>query len=155
MRVLAIVLVWLLITSGAGRPAAVVEITDGDTLIVELAGKRESVRLIGVDTPESWARSGGKWTHIDEPYASEAADFLAAMLAGRALTLTFDAGERDRYGRLLVYAWADGIFVNAQLLRWGYGRLLIIPPNSALAERLAAAEAVAREAGINVWAGGA
>ena len=151
MRVLAIVLVWLLITSAEGRPAAVVEITDGDTLVVELAGKRESVRLIGVDTPESWARRGGRWLHVDEPYASEAADFLAAMLNGRSLTLTFDAGERDRYGRLLAYAWADGIFVNAQLLRWGYARLYIIPPNSALAKRLAAAESVARAEGINVW----
>jgi len=159
MRVLAIVLAVLLITSGAanaaGRPATLVEITDGDTIKVEYAGKRESVRLIGVDTPESWARRGGKWLHVDEPYASEAADFLAAMLDGRAVTLTFDAGERDRYGRLLAYVWADGIFVNAQLLRWGYARLYIVPPNSAQAERLAAAESVARAEGINVWPGGA
>jgi len=151
MRALAIVLVWLLITSAAGRPATLISITDGDTIVFEYAGNRESVRLIGVDKPESWARRGGRWQRVDEPYASEAADFLAAMLNGRAVTLTFDAGERDRFGRLLAYVWADGIFVNAQILRWGYGRLLIIAPNDARAERLAAAESVARDAGINVW----
>ena len=128
----------------------VVRVVDGDTIKVRFRGKLESVRLIGIDTPEI---TRGK----NEPFGQQAKAFLQALLARRTAHLEFDVERRDKYGRLLAYVWAQGdddpvpILVNAQLARWGYAQLLTIPPNVKYVERLRNAVAAARIARFNLW----
>jgi micrococcal nuclease len=91
-----------------------VRVIDGDT--VELDNS-ETVRLIGVDTPET--------VHPTKPveaFGKEAAAFLRGMVEGRRVRLEYDQKRQDRYGRTLAYLFlADGTFVNAEIVRKGYG----------------------------------
>lgn len=97
----------------------VIEVFDGDTISVDIAGHQETVRFIGVDTPE---------THDPRKpvqcYGETAAAFTAKLLSGQKVRLEADARDsnRDKYNRLLRYVYlADGTLVNAELIRQGFG----------------------------------
>ena len=125
----------------------VVRVVDGDTIKVRLDGGRtERVRYIGIDTPES--------VKPDTPvqcFAKKASHFNASLVSGQDVTLRTDAEQRDRYGRLLAYVYADGRFVNRELVARGYARTLTIPPNVAHADEFARLARRAREAGLGLW----
>lgn len=72
-------------------------VVDGDTLKVNVNGKEESLRLIGVDTPESVHPEASKNT-AEGKVASE---YAKSMLEGKEIAIEFDVQERDQYGRLL------------------------------------------------------
>jgi micrococcal nuclease len=121
-----------------------VRVADGDTIRVRLrSGAEERVRYIGVDTPE---RTGG------ECYADEATAYNVRLVAGRDVRLVLDAEERDRYGRLLAYVYADGVFVNAELVREGYAQPLTVPPNVRFEDRFTRLARDARRAERGLWA---
>jgi micrococcal nuclease len=106
-------------------PAKVVRVTDGDTFVATVKGRRERIRVIGVDTPESVAPN-----QPVEPYGEEASDFAKHYLDGETVRLAGDAEPRDRYGRMLAYVWLeDGTFWNALLVAEGYAQQLTVPPN--------------------------
>jgi micrococcal nuclease len=115
---------------------------------VSVGGRREKVRYIGVDTPES-RRPG---TPV-QCYARAAGAFNARLLRGRRVRLQTDVGKRDRYGRLLAYVYRepDGLFVNAELVRRGYATVLTVPPNVAHAPEFLRLERAARRAGSGLW----
>ena len=108
-----------LITSAPLDPVTVrVErVIDGDTLQVRFQGKRYTVRLIGVDTPETTHP-----TKAVEYFGSEASAFTKRHLEGKTVRLAKDhAGDTvDRYGRRLRYVYLDGDNFNARLIREGY-----------------------------------
>jgi micrococcal nuclease len=126
----------------------VARIVDGDTVQVTLGGRRERVRYIGVDTPES-VKPGSPV----QCYAKRASAFNARLVAGERVRLVSDAERRDRYGRLLAYVYRerDGLFVNAELVRRGYARTLTIPPNVAHAAELRKLASAARRARRGLW----
>lgn len=130
----------------AGLDVVVEKVVDGDTIVVS-GGER--VRLIGVDTPETKdpRRPVGC-------FGKEASDFTASLLpAGTPVRLVGDAEQRDRYQRLLAYAYrlSDGLFVNAELLRRGFALVLTIPPNIAHNEEFLALSREARNADRGLW----
>jgi micrococcal nuclease len=131
----------------AGVDVAVARVIDGDT--IEVAGG-ERVRLIGMDTPET--------KDPNRPvgcFGKEASAFTTSLLPpGTQVRLVGDAEQRDRYGRLLAYVYrrADGLFVNAELLRRGFAQLLTIPPNVAHTDEFAAIARQAREGAQGLWA---
>jgi micrococcal nuclease len=97
---------------------AVDHFVDGDTIAVDMDGHVESVRLVGIDTPE---------THKpDTPvqcYGPEASAYTEHLIGHSRVRLVSDAlsTDRDRYDRLLRYVYlADGTFVNERLVRQGY-----------------------------------
>ncbi len=97
--------------------ATVDRVVDGDT--VELSGVGKA-RLIGIDTPEVY---GGV-----ECYGREASAYAKRQLDGQRVRYTVGRGERDRYGRLLVYLWLnDGRSFNALLVSRGYAQPLTDP----------------------------
>ena len=103
------------ILAAAAAPGQVVErVVDGDTIIVEGVGR---VRLIGVDTPET--------VHPNRPvefFGKEASAFAKRLLEGKRVRLEYDQERHDRYGRTLAYVYLDdGTFVNAEIIRRGYG----------------------------------
>jgi micrococcal nuclease len=103
--------------------AEVVGHVDGDTVRVRIPNPPaelravETIRLIGVDTPET--------VHPSRPveaFGKEASDFTKSRLQNRPVYLAFDWDLRDRYGRLLAYLYtAEGRCFNAALVSEGYG----------------------------------
>jgi micrococcal nuclease len=131
--------------SAAGR---VVRVVDGDTVRVRLRDHTETVRYIGVDTPET-VKPG-------EPvqcFGKRASAFNRRAVAGRRVELRFGRERRDRYGRLLAYAYVQGRerSLSATLVARGYGRVLTIPPNTAHARSFARLERRARERRLGLW----
>lgn len=127
--------------------ATVVKVVDGDTVEVVRGGRADTVRLLGVDTPET--------VHPDRPVecgGPEASEFTKRALEGRVVRLEFDAERRDAYGRLLAFVLVDGERFNDRLLREGHARLLVIPPNGAHGRTLLEAELEARQARRGLWA---
>lgn len=116
---------------------------DGDTIVL---ADKERVRLIGVDTPELH--------HPRKPvqyYAEEAYRFTQRIVEGKKVRLEYDWQRRDRYGRLLAYVYLpDGTFLNAELIRQGYGHAYTKYPFKYIDEfrRL---EREARETGKGLW----
>jgi micrococcal nuclease len=132
----------------AGRPmeGRVVRVVDGDTIHVMVDGRREKVRYIGVDTPESVKPN----TPV-ECFAKAASAANARLVEGRRVRLELDVEPRDRYGRLLAYVYRGETFVNAELVRGGYATALTVPPNVDHAGRFSALAREARRAGKGLW----
>ena len=112
-----------LVTEAQFEPieATVVRVIDGDTIRVRVRGKGHTVRLIGVDTPETVHP-----TKTVQHFGAEASAYTKAALEGKTVTLEADptGDTRDRYGRLLRYVHLDGQNFNARLIREGYGHAI-------------------------------
>jgi micrococcal nuclease len=138
----------LAVTPGDTVAAHVVRVVDGDTVRVTVSGIQETVRYIGVDTPES--------VKPDTPvqcYAKAASHRNEQLVDGRVVRLVVGEAPRDRYGRLLAYVYrtSDARFINAELVAGGFARTLAIPPNVRYRERFTALAAEARQAGRGLW----
>lgn len=97
----------------------VTRFTDGDTITVDMNGKSEKVRFIGVDTPETHKPN----TPV-QCYGPAAAAFTKNFIGKNKVRLESDAlsTNRDRYDRLLRYVYLpDGSLVNLKLIEGGYG----------------------------------
>ena len=130
----------------AGEAARVLRVVDGDTILVELEGREERVRYIGVDAPESVAP--------DRPpgcFGREAREANRELVEGKTVRLERDVSERDRFGRLLRYVYADGASVNEELVRRGYATAVTFPPDVREAARFRALERQARESRRGLW----
>ena len=131
----------------AAEQARLVRVIDGDTIEVDLGAAQERVRYIGIDAPEL-AGPGAP-----QPFAEEARAYNARLVGGGALVLERDVSDRDRYGRLLRYVYADGTLVNRALVAAGLARAAAYPPDTRLQASLEAAQAEARRAGLGLWGG--
>ena len=124
----------------------VVAVVDGDTIEVARGSRTETIRLLGVDTPET--------RHPTEPvecFGPEATAFTQQRLEGRRVRLEGDVESHDQYGRRLAYVILAGERFNDELLRLGYAELLVIEPNHAHARSMLKAELDARDAGRGLW----
>jgi micrococcal nuclease len=134
-------------TPGVGEWAWVSEVIDGDTIRVELeGGKVETVRYIGINTPETNHPTVGS-----EPFGPEANEANRALVEGRRVFLERDRSETDRYGRLLRYVWVGDLLVNAELVRQGYARSIRYPPDTAHQTLLDQLQREAQRAGRGLW----
>lgn len=126
----------------------VTKVVDGDTIKVMYEGKEESVRMIGVDTPES--------VHPDKSRNTEegkiASNYTKAQLEGKTVELEFDVQQRDKYGRLLAYVWLGNSMYNSHLLSQGIAQMATYPPNVKYVDTFTALQKEAREKKIGFWA---
>jgi micrococcal nuclease len=99
----------------------VTKIIDGDTIQLE---NGEVVRYIGVDAPELRTKEG-----VSEFYAKEAARYNKKLVFLKKVRLEYDVEKKDPNGRTLAYVFVKNIFVNAELIKLGYARAIIKPPN--------------------------
>ncbi len=101
----------------------VIKVIDGDTLVAAMDGKNVTIRLIGIDTPET----------VDprkpvQCFGKEASEKAKQILSGTEVRIELDPsqGTLDEYGRLLAYVYApanvrpEGILVNEYLIAEGY-----------------------------------
>lgn len=132
-------------------PVAVSNVFDGDTIVVVLDGRQVTIRLIGVDTPET-----GRPDTPVQFYGPEASDFTRSNLLGKQVRLEFEAPDRpggamDKYGRTLAYVFTgDGTNFNLELVRLGYGRAYTKYPFQ-YQRAFEKAEKAARKAGLGMW----
>ncbi len=126
----------------------ITRVVDGDTFEVDFKGTKEKVRLIGVDTPESVHPDANKNTE-EGKLTSE---YTKGYLEGEDVALEFDVQERDKYGRLLAYAWINGEMYNKHLLSAGYAQVATYPPNVRYVDDFTALQKTARENKVGMWA---
>ena len=114
-------------------------IVDGDTFKLT-DGK--SVRLIGINTPET-----------DERCGTEAKQQLSSLILGKSVYLEKDISETDQYDRLLRYVYADGIFINDRLVYNGYAYAVEYAPDTKYSEQFQDSENSASSNGRGcLWA---
>lgn len=124
-------------------------VVDGDTIIVEIDGAQEKVRLIGVDTPEA----------VDprkpvQCFGKEASSFTKNLLEGKEVRLESDSsqGDRDKYGRLLRYVFLyDGTFINKEIISQGYGHEYTYRIPYRYQSDFKTAELTARTSQLGLW----
>ncbi len=128
----------------------VISITDGDTIKVDINGEIETLRLIGMDTPET----------VDprkpvQCFAVEASNKAKEMLNGQSVRLEADStqSERDKYNRLLRYVFLeDGTFYNLHMIEEGYAHEYTYQDNPYKYQaEFQEAENNAREQGKGLW----
>lgn len=139
----------------------VIKIVDGDTLKINFQGKKENVRLIGIDTPESKAnkkaekdsKRSGQDIKTITALGKESADFTKSLVKqGDTVKIEFDVQQRDRYGRLLGYIYLNnGNMLNEEIIKAGYASPMTIPPNIKHQERFLEAYRKARENKRGLW----
>jgi micrococcal nuclease len=113
------------VTTSSGREKVKVErVVDGDTFEVEIGGKKEKLRLIGVDTPET-----KKPNTPVMYYGKEASDYTKKRLEKKTVELEWDVDKYDQYKRLLAYVWIGDELFNRTLVQEGYARIATFPPN--------------------------
>jgi len=138
-----------------GGGARVITVVDGDTIKVTLLdGTRETVRLVGIDTPESRRPN----TPV-ECGAKRAAAALRQLVAGRAVVLVRDRTQdaRDRYGRMLAYVDVGSRDAGEEMVRGGWAKPYVyrdIPFARLRAYRAAESSARRARAGVHGACGG-
>ena len=146
--VLSFILFFFLLSSNISGQESFLctRVIDGDTIVVEMNGKEERVRLIGVDTPET--------VHPEKPveyFGKEASEFTKSMVEGKRVRLEYDWQDRDKYGRLLAYVYLeDGTFLNAEIIKQGFGFAYTRYPFKFL-EEFRQYEREAKENGKGLW----
>ena len=127
----------------------VTRVIDGDTIVLNINGKDEKVRLIGVDTPES--------VH---PYKTKnsqngqiASSFTKEKLEGQTVGLELDVQERDKYGRILGYVYIGDTMFNKLLIQEGMAQIATFPPNVKYVGDFEQLEKTARDSKKGFWNG--
>lgn len=134
---------------GDNNSVSLVSAVDGDTVKLNENGKENSYRLLLIDTPETKHPSKGV-----EPYGPEASERTKELVSSAdKLTIEYDKGNKeDKYGRKLVYLYADGKMINDVLAREGLARVkYIYPPNTTHLNKLKESQAKAKEEKLNIW----
>jgi micrococcal nuclease len=132
----------------------VTRVVDGDTLHVQVDGRDETVRLLGIDTPELH--------RPDTPVecgARAASHSMEELADGRRVDLVTDPSQdqRDRYGRLLAYAVTrGGVDLGEAIVRRGWAEVYVYDGPFQRLARYRAAAAAARRAdrGVSARCGG-
>lgn len=126
----------------------VVEVIDGDTLKIMFNGKKVSVRLLGIDSPEM-----GDSRKLVRCFANKAKSKLSDLVLGKESRFNGDKsqGDKDKYGRFLRYVYLnDGTFVNLGLVKDGYAYSYRKYPTKYLSE-FNSAEKEAKEKKLGLW----
>ena len=126
----------------------VVSFADGDTVSVQVGDKKETVRLIGIDTPE-----------VHDPrkavqcFGEAASQFTKALIGTNTVRLENDPlnSDRDKYDRLLRYVYLpDGTLVNSEIVKQGYGFAYLTYPFQK-SDEFKAYEDQARQTNKGLW----
>ena len=126
--ILTAILIFLVLSlNPASKDSFYVErVIDGDTILVSRDGEYATVRLIGVDAPESVHPDAD----LNTAEGQRAYEYTRSRLAGMQVELETDIEKKDKYGRLLAYVWIDGELFNAQLVKDGQAKVEIFMPNT-------------------------
>lgn len=120
------------------------KVIDGDSIVANVRGRKEQIRLIGIDAPEL----------KQKPWGKRSKKFLEELISasGWQVRIEYDVEKRDKYDRVLAYLWGRGTtLINEEMLRNGYAALFTLPPNVKHSDRLRSAQVIARENKRGIW----
>lgn len=128
---------------------SVVNVVDGDTIKININGTQTTLRLIGIDTPET----------VDprkpvQCFGKEASNKAKELLSGKKVRIEKDLtqGELDKYGRTLAYVYReDGLFYNKYIIEQGYAHEYTYNTPYKYQSEFKAAEKSARENQLGLW----
>jgi endonuclease YncB( thermonuclease family) len=131
-------------------PYRVVKVVDGDTLVVDIDGSATTLRLIGLDTPET----------LDprkpvQCFGREASDRAKALLTDQYVRLEYDKtqGVLDKYDRTLAYIYLpDGTLFNEYMIAEGFAHEYTYNLPYQYQKRFQDAEDAARTGLRGLWA---
>jgi micrococcal nuclease len=154
LLLLFIPLILFLLTSCSGtgpdlHQAAFIRVVDGDTLIADIDGQEEYVRLLLVDTPETKHPNKGV-----EPFGPEASNLMEESFSpADPIYLEYGTERRDKYDRILAYVYTkEKQMFNKLLLEEGLARVAyVFPPNDKYADKFRKLEAKAASKQIGIW----
>ena len=104
-----------------GKEYFVKQIINGDTIRLDTG---QIVKYIGIETPELNLKEGGS-----EFFAKQASRYNHKLVFMKKIRLEFDKQKEDSDGRMLAYVFVKKTFVNAELIKLGYAKAHIVPPN--------------------------
>lgn len=135
--------------TGPTQLGTVVDVTDGDTIKVDVDGIVYDVRYIGISTPEIHGEL--QWLGPEAHAAN------GALVAGKRVLLETDVSETDQFGRLLRHVWVeDGtgwLLVSLELVRLGLAQVTTFPPDVKYVDELyVPAQTSAQTAVLGLWA---
>lgn len=121
---------------------------DGDTVKGVINGKKETVRILLVDTPETKHPTKGV-----QPFGLEASDFTKKFVEKNknSLYVEFDVEARDKYDRMLGYIWNDKVMLNEELVLNGMARVGYVYESKKHLNRLQKAEGIAKNKSLGIW----
>jgi endonuclease YncB( thermonuclease family) len=133
----------------AKGPYAITRVVDGDTDKVSIDGRSVTLRLIGIDTPET--------NNPRKPvqcFGNEASTRAKALLTGRKIWIQYDTSQdhKDRYDRDLVYVWLDGhTMFNQVMVREGFAHEYTYDRAYRYQAQFRTAQRQAKAAGLGFW----
>jgi len=127
----------------------VTAVVDGDTIKIDMNGNAETLRLIGIDTPET----------VDprksvQCFGKEASSKAKELLSDQSVRIEKDStqGDRDKYDRLLAYIWReDGLFYNEYMVKQGYAHEYTYDSPYKYQAQFKADEVYARQNQLGLW----
>ncbi|MCP4718004.1 MAG: hypothetical protein GY860_00990 [Desulfobacteraceae bacterium] len=126
----------------------VVKVVDGDTIDIDYKGKRERIRLLNVDTPESVHPDKARNTQLGK----QASDYTKKRLSGKFVSLEFEGKKRGKYGRLLAYVILDKKNFNLELVQKGWSPYYTkYGKSKSYHDRFLLAQGQARKSKMNIW----
>ncbi|WP_338749124.1 thermonuclease family protein [Bacillus sp. FJAT-52991] len=124
----------------------VTEVIDGDTIKVNFKGRKETVQMILIDTPET--KDPKKCVQL---YGPEASKFTKDSLLNKNVKLELGVQTRNKNGDILAYVYLNDKMFNKTLLEKGLARIAVYPPNTQYLKELQAAEATAKKKKLGIW----
>lgn len=131
----------LLLTAGQamGAPISIIRITDGDTVVAMVGGRKTSIRLYGIDTPE-----------IRQSYGKVATLHLRRIVSGK--TVEMERMDKDRYGRTVArLRTGDGTDINEAMVAAGMAWVYPKYCTAAVCRQWKDREGEARAARLGLW----
>lgn len=129
--------------------ATILDVVDGDTAKVDIEGKVYTVRMLGIDTPES--------VHPSKPvqcFAKEATHRARQILNDQVVILEFDPsqGLLDKYDRLLAFVWMnEKAMYNSIMIAEGYAFEYTYNTPYKYQREFREYERIAREQKVGLW----
>ena len=124
----------------------VTDVVDGDTIKIMYKGRKETVRFILIDTPET--KDPKKCIQL---FGAEASNFTKNALLNKEVKVELGVDTRDQYGRLLAYVYIKDVMFNKTLLEKGLARVAIYKPNTKYLVELQGVEKVAKGKKSGIW----
>ncbi len=118
----------------------VTRVFDGDTIEIE---GRQKVRYIGIDAAEVYPK---RFCFSDEALAKN-----KELVFGKIVRLEKDVSETDKYGRLLRYVYVGDVFINNELTKDGFTKVMTVPPDVKYKDQFLESERYAKESKLGLW----
>ncbi len=148
LAISAVLATVLAVSAAATEIATVMRVTDGDTLTATIDGRRVTVRLAGIDAPET-----SKGRDAGQPFAQKARSYLADLVLNQRVEIR--SLGLDRYGRTLAEVFRNGTNINLEMVSAGLAEVYRGRPAPGLnVESYRRAEADARSRRREMWVQG-